>query len=996
MANLKTYYDKGKGKANCQSSEGNDFIWWISNGDLFQQHSYVVVMAGCWIRYCNGDWDFKIDKDRMGRAIDVEFITSVDKLKERILEEYGLLGAPVTVDFSYWFPVAVSSVTGERVYPLQISTINDYKVFTSFRIVSKLSNVFVTFRDKVDETTSAVVDVVSGKEMKGGGEEVLDDATILMYVEQIEAVYSAKALELAVVDGTAIENEKTVDNKDGEIAEDDEEDEEEYDYNEWHDFVSRNCEWDDGKDEEGGAAGGQSGGRTNKSNVGVRGEVAPRKAVGGKTADQSRSNGGGSSGKKHGRDELKAKSSFEEYIDDGREYIVTSRSCLGGIDDDDFVESNHPEVVLVTPPKESNQHRREVLRDVVDDDDFVDDVPHVEGKTKEKKTWNDPSFMKSVKSVELYGFEDVEPLLHGVPVNDYSVDDIDFSLADCDIYVGRLFSSKQEFKINLSIFAIKHVFRFRFHKHAKNYVTAKCFDKTCKFYVMAKQMGESSTYQVRKASLAHRCRSDVKAQFRKHATSKVIAYLMRSKYERLQAGPRAAELPEALQTEFLFTATYWKYWKAKELAAAAAQGTEENSYKLLPKYFHVVEHANPGSITDIKTEKDEKRKTRFKYAFMALKACIDGWKHLRQVLVVDGTHMFGKYKGCLLTASGQDANYQVFPIAFAVVDNETNESWSWFFEKLLQIVEDGPHLTIVSDRASQIYVAKDLWYPRAHHGCCLVHLQRNVDGKFKKRNQKQLVGRAAEAFKQSHFHKVYEEIKLTDICCWNYLELIDLKQWTRSHFEGERYNLMSSNIEESLNKALVPARDSPIMALFEFIRRMISRWFVSRQRKISRMTGEIPPAVDVRLSENLLASRAYAVLPLSAWEFEVTVKTTGYGSTVNLDKRTCSCLEFQKIGIPCRHAIAATQFRDLQHSEFVGDIYLSATWDKTTKGVTLPVPDPKDVFISPEVSELVLFPPKTKRPPGRPPTKHKRVAGEIPVRHLFFQIRTLYLLITDF
>ena len=75
---------------------------------------------------------------------------------------------------------------------------------------------------------------------------------------------------------------------------------------------------------------------------------------------------------------------------------------------------------------------------------------------------------------------------------------------------------------------------------------------------------------------------------------------------------------------------------------------------------------------------------------------------------------------------------------------------------------------------------------------------------------------------------------------------------------------------------------------------------------------------------------------------------------------------------------------------------MKATWDKATKGVTLPVPDPKDVFIPPEVSELVLFPPKTKRPPGRPPTKRKRGAGEIPVRHLFFQIRTLYLLITDF
>ncbi|KAL0669044.1 hypothetical protein Bca4012_031748 [Brassica carinata] len=310
--------------------------------------------------------------------------------------------------------------------------------------------------------------------------------------------------------------------------------------------------------------------------------------------------------------------------------------------------------------------------------------------------------------------------------------------------------------------------------------------------------------------------------------------------------------------------------------------------------------------------------------------------------------MFGKYKGCLLTASGQDANFQVFPIVFAVVDNETNEFWSWFFEKLTEIVEDGSDLSIVSDRANQICVAKDKWYPLSHHGCCLVHLQRNVDAKFKKRNQKQMVGRAAEVFK------------------------IDPRHWTRSHFEGERYNLMSSNIAESLNKALVPARDSPIMALFEFIRRMISRWFVSRQRKISKMSGEIPPAVEELMENNLEDARAYAVMPLSAFEFEVTLKTTGFRSSVNLETRSCTCLEFQKVGIPCRHAIAAAMFRDLQHSEFVADAYLKKTWNETTKAVTLPVPDPQDLFIPSEVSDLIMLPPKTKRPPGRPPTKRKR------------------------
>ncbi|KAL0647268.1 hypothetical protein Bca4012_045559 [Brassica carinata] len=143
------------------------------------------------------------------------------------------------------------------------------------------------------------------------------------------------------------------------------------------------------------------------------------------------------------------------------------------------------------------------------------------------------------------------------------------------------------------------------------------------------------------------------------------------------------------------------------------------------------------------------------------------------------------------------------------------------------------------------------------------------------------------------------------------------------------------------------------MALFEFIRRMISRWFVSRQRKISKMSGEIPPAVDELMENNLEDARAYAVMPLSAFEFE-------------------------KVGIPCRHAIAAAMFRDLQHSEFVADAYLKKTWNETTKGVTLPVPDPQDLFLPSEVSDLIMLPPKTKGPPGRPPTKRKRSTGEIP------------------
>ena len=42
--------------------------------------SYIVVMAGRWVMYDNGSWDFKIDNDRMGRTVDSSGITGADGL----------------------------------------------------------------------------------------------------------------------------------------------------------------------------------------------------------------------------------------------------------------------------------------------------------------------------------------------------------------------------------------------------------------------------------------------------------------------------------------------------------------------------------------------------------------------------------------------------------------------------------------------------------------------------------------------------------------------------------------------------------------------------------------------------------------------------------------------------------------------------------------------------------------------------------------------------
>lgn len=109
-------------------------------------------------------------------------------------------------------------------------------------------------------------------------------------------------------------------------------------------------------------------------------------------------------------------------------------------------------------------------------------------------------------------------------------------------------------------------------------------------------------------------------------------------------------------------------------------------------------------MVEVKTSYQEGMGQRFRYLFFALAASIKGYAYMRKVVVIDGTHIKGKYAGCLLTASAQDGNYQIFPLAFAVVDSENDKSWQWFFRKLSSLVPDTVELVFVSDRHSSIYV----------------------------------------------------------------------------------------------------------------------------------------------------------------------------------------------------------------------------------------------------------------------------------------------------
>ncbi|XP_013633215.1 PREDICTED: uncharacterized protein LOC106338890 [Brassica oleracea var. oleracea] len=260
------------------------------------------------------------------------------------------------------------------------------------------------------------------------------------------------------------------------------------------------------------------------------------------------------------------------------------------------------------------------------------------------------------------------------------------------------------------------------------------------------------------------------------------------------------------------------------------RGSAEDGYERLPSYLEQIKAANPGSITAIELDS----LNRFKYLFLAFGASIRGFKYQRRVIVVDGTHLSGKYGGTMLVAAAQDGNFQIYPLAFGIVDGENDESWEWFFTKLASCVSDEYPLVIVSDRHASIINA------------C-----------------------AAYAHTLYDFDRYMDEIRSANPDLADYLEEADVTLWSRVHCQGDRYNLKTSNIAESINSALKRARGFPIQFLLEFIREKLGRWYWKRRGDALSLTTQHSRGVEHLLAVREENAYTLRVQQIDGWKFFV-------------------------------------------------------------------------------------------------------------------------------
>ncbi|XP_038711808.1 protein FAR1-RELATED SEQUENCE 6-like [Tripterygium wilfordii] len=289
------------------------------------------------------------------------------------------------------------------------------------------------------------------------------------------------------------------------------------------------------------------------------------------------------------------------------------------------------------------------------------------------------------------------------------------------VTIGQIYSDKKELQKYIAMYAMSKNFQFRVIKSTKTLFMIQCAAKGCEWRMRYIRVKDSELFKVTRLNDNHKCSLDFINRSHMQASGKVIGECIKSKYNGVGRIYRPKDIIQDVRQEFGVNISYDKAWRAREAALESVRGTPEDSFSYLPHYCAELEKNNPGTITYIESDHEK----RFKYFFMALGASLRGFRSAMQpVIVVDGTHLKGKYMGTLFVVAAQDGNKKIYPVAFGVGDSENNASWEWFFEKLrvALALEDFSELSLISDRHKSIERGVSLVFPESYHGHCMHHI----------------------------------------------------------------------------------------------------------------------------------------------------------------------------------------------------------------------------------------------------------------------------------
>jgi len=276
---------------------------------------------------------------------------------------------------------------------------------------------------------------------------------------------------------------------------------------------------------------------------------------------------------------------------------------------------------------------------------------------------------------------------------------------------------------------------------------------------------------------------------------------------------------------------------------------------------------NPESVVELKTEPEDGKERHFQRFFVAFGACTSSFlMGCRPYIGIDACHLKSKWPGVLASATTIDANNWMFPVAFAVMEGESEDSWEWFLSALHKAIGMPYGLVISSDIQKGLQNAIEKVYPLAEHRECMRHLFSNFKKKFQGDIFKFGLWGAARTYSVTRFDTFINEIEKYCPTAIQYLNKEHNKLWSRSKFGTiAKCDNLTNNIAETFNNWISEERNKPIVDLIDSIRQKIMVRFEQKKRIIRSLKGPLVPKVadNIKLISRVLLLTTSHLLILS-------------------------------------------------------------------------------------------------------------------------------------
>nr|XP_009611566.1 uncharacterized protein LOC104105045 [Nicotiana tomentosiformis] len=164
------------------------------------------------------------------------------------------------------------------------------------------------------------------------------------------------------------------------------------------------------------------------------------------------------------------------------------------------------------------------------------------------------------------------------------------------------------------------------------------------------------------------------------------------------------------------------------------------------------------------------------------------------------------------------------------------------------------------------------------------------------------------------------------------------------------------------------------MKVIDFIQVKLQRWFYERRNKAEGTFYDVSCWVEEELKKKIDLAFTLNVFPVDSWRSRVEEERNTF--LVDLNKRTCDCFQFQFDELPCIHAIAAIEKRNIKKSNFCSNWYLKESWLKTYERQIHPVGHTDSWIVPESIKSQIIKPPDFKVPQGRRQKKRHIPATE--------------------